>query len=139
MLPFHSCVYKLKSTLCFLEFIITIDVSNVISVKQPANVGYMLFNHVYIDFGTFACTHEVAVISCKLTCTVFLFCLCYRCVLFPVARDSIPGVVTLPVSLVDRTANIEKACNFLKEKGVNLPPDIVKGAFCGHAEVFLLQ
>ena len=52
---------------------------------------------------------------------------CNRLLLFPVARDSIPGIVALPVSLADRTVNIEKACDFLKQKGVNLPPDLVKG------------
>ena len=52
-------------------------------------------------------------------------------VLFSAAKDSIPGIVSLPVSLADRTANIERACDFLKEKGVNLPSDIVKGTHTG--------
>ena len=52
--------------------------------------------------------------------------MCY-CIIVYVARDTIPGIVALPVSLADRTANIEKACDFLKQKGVNLPSDLVKG------------
>lgn len=51
----------------------------------------------------------------------------YIILLFSVAKSSVPGVVVPPGSLADRTANIEKACDFLKEKGVNLSNDIVKG------------
>jgi len=43
------------------------------------------------------------------------------------AKDSIAGVIALPSSAADRATNIEKTCEFLKEKGVLLPPDIVKG------------
>ena len=43
------------------------------------------------------------------------------------AKDSIAGIIVLPSSVADRTTNIEKTCEFLKEKGVILPPDIVKG------------
>ena len=67
-----------------------------------------------------------------------VFCL-LRTLLTPVAKDSIAGIIAVPSSVADRTANIEKTCDFLKEKGVTLPPDIVKGTvsdtmYCVHFE-----
>jgi len=47
----------------------------------------------------------------------------------PTAKESIAGIIALPSSVADRTTNIEKTCEFLKEKGVILPPEIVKGKY----------
>jgi len=82
---------------------------------------------VYEAKFTYAYAAElVSVYFCCICIVQCVFCLLIIWLMSP-AKDSVAGIIALPSSVADRTANIEKTCEFLKEKGVVLPSDIVKG------------